>query len=180
MSNPNDTNGSKKLLIELFNNPSVAKHAYWELLNKGYEKDDITLMMSEETEKNYFANQDVSTTNLGNKGLEGLGVGGVVGGTVGAVAAGIAALGTSLIIPGLGIIVAGAFAAGLAGGGAGALAGGLVGLLIGLGLSDEQAKEFEAGIKAGGVVIGVYEKTPEMYKGLNNEWKTYQSRDFIA
>lgn len=50
-SNPNDTKGSKKLLIELFKNQSVAKHAYWDLLNKGYEKDDITLMMSEETEK---------------------------------------------------------------------------------------------------------------------------------
>ena len=105
---------------------------------------------------------------------------GAIGGAVGAIAVAVAAIGTTLILPGLGIIVAGALAAGLAGAGAGAITGGLIGLLIGLGISDEQAKEFEAGIKAGGVVIGVDTKSPEDYKLLNNHWKAYQKEDFIA
>jgi uncharacterized membrane protein len=87
-------------------------------------------------------------------------------------------VGTSLIIPGLGIVVAGALAAGLAGAGAGAVTGGLVGALIGLGFSDEQAKEYEAGIKAGGVVVGVNTRSSEEYKILNTEWKLRQREDF--
>lgn len=175
-----ENNNSGGLLIKLFKNPRNADFIYSNLLNRGYKKEDITLMMSEETQRKYFSNQDISKTDLGNKSKEGIGVGGVVGGTVGAIAAGIAAIGTSLIIPGLGIVVAGALAAGLAGGGAGALTGGLIGGLIGLGLSDEQAKEFEAGIKAGGVVVGVDTKSGEEYKLLNNEWEQHQSADFIA
>ena len=164
-------------LIVLFENPRNALRVYSDLLNKNYAKEDITLMMSEETEKKYFSGQDISKTELGSKSLQGMGVGGAIGGTAGALAAGIAALGTSLIIPGLGIVVAGAFAAALAGAGAGAVTGGLVGALIGLGLSDEQAKEFEDGIKAGGVVIGVHTSSPEAHKLLNKQWQAYKIRE---
>jgi len=172
--------GPNDLLIDLFRNPKNAEFVYGDLLKHKYRKEDITVMMSEDTAKKYFLNRDVSTTDLGNKSLQGMGVGGAVGGTVGAIAAAIAALGTSLIIPGLGIVVAGALAAGLAGGGAGALAGGLVGALVGLGLSDEQAKEFETGIKAGGIVIGVNPRSPEEYKRLNIQWKIYEKKEDIA
>lgn len=165
------------LLIILFQNPRNAQYVYTDLLNRGYAKENITIMMTEETEKQYFSGQDLSKTELGDKGLEGMGIGGVVGGAAGALAAGIAALGTSLIIPGLGIIVAGALAAALAGGGAGALAGGLVGLLVGLGISDEQAKEFEDGIKAGGVVIGVHTRSQADYKQLNQHWQAFKPRE---
>ena len=180
MENNNmENSNSKKLAIALFKNPRTAEDVYSNLLNNGYKKDDITVMMSEETAKRHFLNQDVSKTDPGNKSLQGMGVGGAVGGTIGAIAAAIAALGTSLIIPGLGIVVAGALAAGLAGGGAGALAGGLVGSLIGLGISDEQAKQFEVGIKEGGVVIGVYTKSLEDYNTLNDQWKLYQRQEVI-
>ena len=171
------TEGSKDLLLVLFQNPRNASHVYSELLLKNYAKENITIMMTKETENQYFSGQDLTKTALGSKSIEGMGVGGIVGGAAGALAAGIAALGTSLIIPGLGIIVAGAFAASLAGAGAGALAGGLVGLLVGLGISDEQAKEFEAGIKAGGVVIGVHTKSQEDYKQLNQHWQAFKIRE---
>lgn len=48
-----------------------------------------------------------------------MGIGSAIGGTIGAVAAAVAAAGTSLVFPGLGIVVAGPLAASLAGGGAG-------------------------------------------------------------
>ena len=167
------------LLMVLFQNPQNARFVYNDLINKGYSKEDITIMMTEETEKRFFSNEDISKTDLGNKSLEGMGVGSAIGGTAGAIAAGIAALGTSLIIPGLGIVVAGAFAAALAGAGAGAITGGLVGALIGLGVSDEQAQEFEKGIKAGGVVIGLHTNSPENYKLLNQQWQAYKTRELI-
>lgn len=170
---------SGDLLMVLFENPQNVKIVYNNLLNEGYPKDDITIIMTEETEKRYFSNQDLSKTDLGNKSLEGMGVGGAFGGTAGAIAAGIAALGTSLIIPGLGIVVGGAFAAALAGAGAGAITGGLVGALVGLGVPSDQAEEFEEGIKAGGVVIGVHTRTPENYKLLNQKWQAYKSTEIV-
>ncbi len=174
----NDTFKSGALAITLFKNPTNAQEAFRDLLNRGYKKDDIIIMMSKETERQHFLPQSVSTTELGNKSLSGTGVGGTIGGTVGAITAGIAAMGTTLFIPGLGIVVAGSIAAALAGGGAGAAVGGLVGALIGLGMSDDLAKEFETGIKNGGIVVGVYTKTTNDYEILNRQWKAFQSVDF--
>lgn len=178
MDNDMVTNNSKlesgQLAIALFKNPSNAQDVFKDLLSRGYKKDDIIVMMSEETEKKHFLPKDVSTTELGNKSLEGTGIGATVGGAVGAIAAGVAAMGTTLFIPGLGIVVAGSLASALAGAGAGAAVGGLVGALIGLGMSDDLAKEFETGIKEGGIVIGVYTKTPDDYDLLNKHWSTYQ------
>ncbi len=178
--NPKDTNPNGPfdgppeggLLIELFQNPRSAETAFKDLLSMGYRREEITVMMSEETAKTCFRSEEIYVTDPGTEGLEGVGVGGAIGGAMGAVAAGIAAIGTSLIIPPLGIVVDGALAAAFAGGGAGALAGGLVGGLIGLGISDEQAKEFESGINAGGVVIGVETVSPENYRTIRNHWET--------
>ena len=115
--------------------------------------------MSDETRKRHFGSS-TTTTELGNKAAEGAGVGGAVGGTVGAIAA-IAAIGTSLVIPGLGIVIAGPAAAALAGAGAGAAAGGIVGALVGWGIPEERVKHYEAGIKKGGILMGVRPRSDE-------------------
>ena len=54
-------------------------------------------------------------------------------------------LGTSLVIPGLGLIIAGPLAAGLAGAGAGGITGGLIGALVGSGIPEDRAKIYEDG-----------------------------------
>ena len=56
------------------------------------------------------------------------------------------------------------------GAGAGATTGRLLGALVEAGISDERAQDYEAGIKAGGVVVGVYTKSPKDYKLLNDQW----------
>ena len=113
--------------------------------------------MSDATRKRYFAGETTAnaTTELGNKAAKGAGVGGAIGGTIGAIAAAVAAVGTSLVIPGLGLVVAGPLAAALAGGGAGAAGGGLIGALVGWGIPEERVKHYEAGIKEGGILMGV-------------------------
>lgn len=166
---------SGELAITLFRNPNNAQDAFRDLLSRGYKQDDIIVMMSNETEKKYFLPKDVSTTSLGSKSLEGAAIGGVTGAAVGATAAGVAAMGTLLLIPALGIVMAGALAASLAGGGVGAAVGGLVGALFGLGISDDLAKQFEAGIIEGGIVIGVHTKSPDDYNLLRSHWITTQS-----
>lgn len=164
---------SASFLTALFKNPQNAENIYNDLLSKGYKKEDITLMMSDEIQKKFFSNESASENVMGTKTLEGLGVGGAVGGTVGAIAAALAAAGTSLVIPGLGIVVAGALAASFAGAGAGAAAGGLLGALVGAGIPEVDVEKYEKGIKEGGVVIGVTPLTSTDYIQLKEEWKNY-------
>jgi hypothetical protein len=74
---------------------------------------------------------------------------------VGATLAAVAAIGTTLAIPPLGLIVAGPVAAALAGGGAGAVTGGLIGALVGAGMTEPNARSYAEALRSGGVVIGV-------------------------
>lgn len=175
MTNETFPENSVSLLTALFKNPQNAENVYNDLLRKGYKKEDITLMMSDEVQKKYFSHESTSDNVMGTKALQGMGVGGAVGGTVGAIAAALATIGTSLVIPGLGIVVAGAFAASLAGAGAGAAAGGILGALVGAGIPEAEVKNYEKGIKEGGVVIGVTPLTSDHYTLLKEEWKNYSA-----
>jgi hypothetical protein len=80
---------------------------------------------------------------------------------VGAVLAAIAAVGTTMFLPGLNLVIAGPIAAALAGAGAGAAAGGVIGALVGAGIPEYRAKVYEAGIKGGGILIGVEARSDE-------------------
>jgi len=75
------------------------------------------------------------------------------------VIAAIAAIGTSIALPGLGLIVAGPLAAALVGAGAGGITGGLIGALVGSGIPEERAREYETGIREGGIVLSVRART---------------------
>jgi len=171
--------GDNSMITALFKNPKTVENIYGKLLRQGYKKEDITLAMSEDTRNTYFPNNNdlTSTSDLGNKTLEGMGVGAAVGGSVGALAAAIAALGTSLAIPGLGIIISGPLAASFAGAGAGAAAGGLVGAFIGSGTPDEQAKRLEEGLNRGGIIIGVKANSNEEREELYKQWQELQNKD---
>lgn len=68
--------GDNSLLTSLFKNPKTAEHIHDALLAQGYKQEDITLVMSEDTRNNYFPDNTTATaSDLGNKTLEGLGVG---------------------------------------------------------------------------------------------------------
>jgi hypothetical protein len=157
-------------LTGLFNDKDSSERAYQSLRARGYSDDEINVMMSDDTRDKWFANDDDS--ELGNKAAEGAGVGGAIGGTLGAIVGGIAALGTNLVLPGLGLIVWGPIAAALAGAGAGGAAGTLVGALVGWGIPEETAQRYEEGIKNGGAVLGVRPRSSEDADYFDNEWRT--------
>ena len=161
--------GSNRMVTGMFRNRDDAEKAYNSITSRGYNKDDVNLLMSDKTRETQFA--DGADTELGSKALEGAGVGSAIGGTLGAVIAGIAAIGTSVLIPGLGLLVAGPLAAALAGAGAGGLTGGLVGALVGSGIPEETAKQYEAGINDGGIVVGVQPRSTEDADYFENEWR---------
>ena len=152
----------------LFTDRTQAEQAYQSLAARGYNVEDINLVMSDDTRKKYFAPGE--ETELGTKAAKGAGIGGAIGGTLGAIAAAIAAVGTSLAIPGLGLVVAGPIAAALAGAGAGGATGGLVGALIGAGIPEVRVKHYEQGIKSGGILMGVQPRTDEDAAYLEREW----------
>ena len=160
---------SKPVLTGLFKDRESTEGAYRSLKDRGYTDDDINVMMSDETRKKYYSDGDSELAD--NKALEGAGTGGAIGGTLGAIIGGIAAIGTNLVLPGLGLVVWGPIAAALAGAGAGGLTGGLVGALIGWGIPEEHAAKYEEGIKNGGTFLGVNPRNDEDAEYFENEWR---------
>ena len=162
--------GRARMVTGMFRDRESAESAYRSIEARGYNKDDVNLMMSDDTRKKHFSTDDGPDTELGNKALEGAGAGSLIGGTAGAILAAIAAAGT-LAIPGLNIVAAGPIVAALMGAGAGALTGGLVGALVGWGIPEDRAKVYESGIKEGGIIMGVNPRTDEDAEYFEREWK---------
>jgi uncharacterized protein YcfJ len=144
-----------KLVTGLFTNRVAAEAAVDAIMKRGYTRDDISVLMSDATRSKEFALQ--ARTHA----ADGAGVGGAVGGVVGAVLAAIVAVGSTIFLPGLNLVIAGPIAAALAGAGAGAATGGVIGALIGAGIPEYRAKVYEAGLRGGGILLGVEAKSEE-------------------
>lgn len=144
-----------KLVTGLFKNRVAAEAAVDALLKQGYNRDEISVLMSDATRNKEFAVQ--AKTHA----ADGAGIGGAVGTAVGAVLAAIVAVGGSLILPGINLVIAGPIAAALAGAGAGAVTGGVIGALVGAGIPEYRAKVYEAGLREGGILIGVESRDGE-------------------
>lgn len=175
-----DTSGSSparsRMVTGMFRDRDSAENAYGSLTSRGYTKDDINLLMSDDTRKKHFTD-DGRETEIGSKALEGAGTGAAIGGAVGATLAAIAAIGTTLALPGLGLLVAGPIAAALAGAGAGGATGGLIGALVGAGIPEERVKRYEEGIKKGGIVMGVTPRSDEDAEYFEQEWKRHRGEE---
>ena len=169
---------SDPLLTGLFKDYKNAEWAYQDLISKGYQKEEIHLLMSDEIREKYFP--DTPDAKTGNETLKGIGIGASIGGGLGAIAAAVMAVGTSLAIPALGLVIAGPLAASLAGAGAGSITGGIVGALVGAGIPDEKAKIYEAGLKAGGIVIGVTPNSEADATLIESKWKEHQAETIFT
>lgn len=164
-----------RIVTGTFRDRESAERGYNAITARGYKSDDIHVIMTDDTRKRLFKDgkdtKEGHDTKLGNKALEGAGVGGAIGGVAGATAVGIAAAATSLAIPGLGLVIAGPLAGALAGGAAGATAGGLIGTLVGAGIPEEHAKKYESDLKNGGIVVGVKPRNDDDARYFENDWR---------
>ena len=177
MENTHNPDGTKRpILTGMFSDRESTERAYNTLQDRGYAKDDINLIMSDDTRKKYYSHED-DDSELGTKAAETAGTGSAIGGTIGAIVGVIAALGTSVVLPGLGLIIAGPLAAGLAGAGAGGIAGGLIGALVGSGIPEDRAKIYESGVKEGNVVLGVHPRNDEDADFLEEDWRSNKGKD---
>jgi hypothetical protein len=157
------------MVTHVFHDRDSLENAYRFIREYGYDKDEINVMMSDQTRQQHYANQPES--EVGERALEGAGAGSAIGGALGAIIGAVAAIGTSLVVPGLGLIVAGPIAAGLAGAGAGGLTGGLLGALVKSGFSEEEARDYETAISNGGILLGVRARTEEEAQRIEREWR---------
>ncbi len=149
-----------KLVTGLFKNKVAAEAAVDALMKRGYSRDDISVLMSDATRSKEFALQ--TRTHA----ADGAGIGGAVGGAVGAVLAAIAAVGSTIYLPGINLVIAGPIAAALAGAGAGGATGGLIGGLVGAGIPEYRAKVYDAGLRGGGILLGVEARSDEEIEKL--------------
>ncbi len=144
---------------EIYYDREPATAAVERLHNLGYGRDEISVMMDDKTRERAFS----SIVNV--KGSEGIAAGATIGGVLGAIVAGLTATGSVAAIAGTGglatPLVVGPLAAALAGLGAGAAGGGILGGLIGVGIGESRAKQYEKGLREGGILVAVRPKSKE-------------------
>jgi hypothetical protein len=146
------------LVTGLFKTRAAAEAAVDAIIKRGYTRDDISVLMSDATKTKEFA------VDTRTHAADGAGIGGAVGGALGAAGATLAAIAagvSAVAIPGLGLFIAGPIVAALAGAGAGGATGGLIGALIGAGIPEHRAKVYDAGLRGGGILLGVEAKSAE-------------------
>jgi hypothetical protein len=169
----------KKMVTAVFRNRLDANGVFEELQYLGYPSGEVDVLMSAKTRSSFADSDEITKHDAGTMAQEGMAVGGAVGTAVGATLAAVAAIGTSLALPGLGIVIAGPIAAALAGGGAGAVAGGVIGTLIGFGISEENAQSYQEILRQGGVVLGVSPRTSEDASKIQTLFKDGNGENII-
>lgn len=165
------TRKEEQTLVGLFRDKLDAERAYDVVMDMGYGSDQINVVMSEETRNRHFMTDISADTKIRDRELEVVGVSSAIGSMVGGLVGVLAAMGISIPLPGLGLVVAGPLAAGLLGAGAGGVTGGLIGALLTSGMPENSAKQFEEGIRQGGIMISVTPRTNADTAQIKSEWK---------
>jgi Heat induced stress protein YflT len=132
-------------VVRLFETRDQARRAVEALRDAGFRTEDLGIAMRDRQEA-----ADVAA-DVGAGGATAAGAAG--GGVLGALAGLFAGAG-ALAIPGIGpIVAAGPLLAALGGGAIGALAGGLIGALVDMGVPEEEARDYQAGVERGGILL---------------------------
>jgi len=143
-----------RTIVGLFPDRADAEAAIQDLKDAGFTNEQIGVAMRDAGEQQTLA------ADTGANAATGAATGAVSGGLVG----GLLGLLGSLLIPGVGPVLAGGvLGSTLAGAGIGAATGGLVGALIGLGVPEADARHFDQGFREGGTLVTVDAgaRTPE-------------------
>lgn len=157
-------------IVDVFDAPEQAERAYDQLLELGYTKDEINVLMSAETQKLFKSGNPVVATAEGTEVPNATGK--VLGGAgaisaAGALSGVIAGVGASLIIPGLGLIVAGPLAA--LGAGLGAALGAIYGIPFSE-MANNEIADHETKIHDGKVWLSVVPHSPEDRENIQRAW----------
>ncbi|MEO6807567.1 MAG: general stress protein, partial [Isosphaeraceae bacterium] len=153
-----------KTIVGMFETRNAAEDAIQRLMAAGIHRDAIGVALRDSRESADLAEE----TGTGDLAAEGATAGALSGAGVGALI-GLALVGSTIVLPGIGpILIGGALAAGgtavvggataaaLAGAGIGAASGGLLGGLIGAGVPEDEATDYAQRIEHGHVLVSVH------------------------
>ncbi len=140
-----------KTVAGIFDSELTADRAVSSLLDEGFNKDDISLIMSDKTRDKLFSSTDDEANRVAKGGI----VGAALGGAMGALLAGLTTVGI-VILPGGSLLAVGPIVAALYGAGAGGAIGGLSGSLISAGFAADEANRYEEEVKRGKAVVVVH------------------------
>lgn len=136
----------------VFFNKIQADNALSGLLEAGFKKEDISLLVSDHARHTIFP---APVDNEGERATRGGAVGALWGGAIGVLLVGLTTVAT-IAIPGSGLLATGPIISMLAGAGAGTVVGGLGGALISAGFAVDEANRYEKEVKAGKAIVIVH------------------------
>jgi hypothetical protein len=140
----------------------------------GFGDDDISVLFPDKTGTRDFAHEQ--NTKAPEGAATGAGAGGLLGGALGW----LVGIG-SLAIPGVGpFIAAGPIMAALGGAAIGATVGGLTGALVGMGIPELEAKQYEAKIRSGNILISVHTEDSEEADRAKMVMKREEAQDISS
>lgn len=147
-----------KTIVGLYDHLSQARAAVQDLVDEGFERENISLVANASAEQyaRYFDDEGVYRTDLHDDELTS-GEGAAAGASIGAVIGGVGGLlmGLGLLaVPGVGpALAAGPIVSTLVGAGIGAATGGIIGALVNHGVPEDEAGYYAEGVRRGGSLI---------------------------
>lgn len=139
------------LITGLFPGRDSAEQAYQQVLDRGYRREDIDVVMSDDTRQRAFDGEGAGTAPLG--------------GALGLMAAALAAAGTSLGAPGLTLVMSGPLV------GLGGTGTGLADALSGWNIPEERVAQYELGIREGGLLLGLHAHNSAEALAIETQWR---------
>ena len=141
---------AKKAVFGIATSEPQAARIATALETSGFSPNDISVLFPDRGATRDFAHE--KNTKAPEGAAAGAGTGGILGGGLGW----LVGIG-SLAIPGLGpFIAAGPIMAALGGAAIGAAVGGFTGALVGMGIPELEAKQYEAKLREGNILISVH------------------------
>jgi hypothetical protein len=170
MTTPSTADPGPSMVTGIFPDGRCAEAAFAAATQLGYGKDDINVVMADDTRKRYFAEDRPVDTGLARKSAEGGELGGPKGGRISLLLPVVAAVGTTIALSGVGLVVAGPVAAAIAAAGTTGLAAGLIGALADWGVPEKRLRHYQVEIHDGGILLAVKSATPADAREIARRW----------
>ena len=134
-------------VLGAFGSTDQAARAVEDLTAAGFDRQQISIAVSDRAHARHFSAKR-------DKTVEGIAVGSIAGGVLGGILVGLTTVAT-VVVPGVGLLVAGPLLGAFVGMDAGAVVGTFFGALVGHGIPEREAKMYEQAVKEGNLLIAV-------------------------
>ena len=150
----------KSVLAGLYNDKNSAEEAYFDLKTHGYLASEINVLMSKETQIQYYSDNDLRKNSLNNYNES----------NPGGIADDFSSFGTNLKIPWPGLVVSGPFENDFnIKDEQGSFI--VIEAVLKAGIPKDEIVRYIEGIKAGKILITIHSHSDQKHKSLSEKWK---------